>query len=71
MSRIPSPRIEQEQSFRRLVQRHQECEERLSDLRALKWLSEEERVEEIRLKKLKLALKDEMAALERAGAGAP
>ena len=50
--------------FRRLVQEHQQYSQRIDTLTSKRYLSEEEQLEEIRLKKLKLRLKDEMLALE-------
>lgn len=50
--------------FRRLVQEHQQYSQRIDALTSKRYLSEEEQFEEIRLKKLKLRLKDEMQVLE-------
>ncbi|HKD90895.1 MAG TPA: DUF465 domain-containing protein, partial [Terriglobales bacterium] len=46
--------------FRRLVQEHSQYAQRLDSLVQKRYLSEEEKLEEVRLKKLKLRLKDEM-----------
>jgi uncharacterized protein YdcH (DUF465 family) len=49
--------------FRELAREHTRYEERLSELTALAHPSDEEQLEEITLKKKKLALKDQMYAL--------
>jgi uncharacterized protein YdcH (DUF465 family) len=55
-------------NFRRLEAKHGEYEARLEELGGRKFLTEEEKVEEVRLKKLKLAVKDQMEQiLRRAG----
>lgn len=46
--------------FRKLADEHSNYSQRLDSLANKKYLSEEEKVEEVRLKKLKLRLKDEM-----------
>jgi hypothetical protein len=51
--------------FRTLVQEHAQYAQRLDSLTSKKYLSEEEKLEEIRLKKLKLRLKDQMEQLEQ------
>jgi hypothetical protein len=51
--------------FRRLVQEHSQYSQRLESLTEKRYLTEEEKLEEIRLKKLKLRLKDQMHHLER------
>jgi uncharacterized protein YdcH (DUF465 family) len=46
--------------FRELVREHGRYEERLSELSALTYPSDEEQLEEVTLKKKKLAIKDQM-----------
>jgi hypothetical protein len=52
-------------SIYRLEQEHGLYARRLETLRAKLFLTEAEKVEEVRLKKLKLSLKDEMERLRR------
>jgi uncharacterized protein len=51
--------------FRRLADEHSQYAQRLDSLIQKKYLSEEEKMEEVRLKKLKLRLKDQMESLEQ------
>lgn len=51
--------------FRKLAAEHAQYSQRLDSLVQKRYLSEDEKVEEIRLKKLKLRLKDQMERLER------
>ncbi len=51
--------------FRRLVQEHSQYSQRLESLTEKRYLTEDEKLEEVRLKKLKLRLKDQMLHLER------
>ena len=51
--------------FRRLVTEHSQYSQRLDTLVHKRFLSEEEKMEEVRLKKLKLRLKDQMERLEQ------
>lgn len=48
------------EEFRKLASQHQSYDEQLQRLAAKAYLNEQETVEEVRLKKLKLRLKDEM-----------
>jgi uncharacterized protein YdcH (DUF465 family) len=57
--------VESDPNFRRLVRKHQEYEKRLQQLQSQKYLTEGERVEEIEIKKRKLALKDQMEEMIR------
>ena len=50
--------------FRKLAEEHTNYSQRIETLASKKYLSEEEKIEEVRLKKLKLRLKDEMALFE-------
>jgi uncharacterized protein len=51
--------------FRRLATEHTQYAERLDLLTQKRYLTEDEKLEEVRLKKLKLRLKDQMASIER------
>jgi len=51
--------------FRALLDKHREYEHKLDELRSRRYLSDEEQVEEARLKKLKLAVRDEMEGMVR------
>jgi uncharacterized protein YdcH (DUF465 family) len=53
------------EEFRRLAEEHLQYSKRLDSLIAKRFLSEEEQVEEVRLKKLKLRLKDQMESMEQ------
>jgi hypothetical protein len=54
-------------SIQQLMQEHSLYARRLDTLRAKMFLSDDEQLEEVRLKKLKLSLKDEMERLRRMG----
>ena len=49
-----------DENYRRLAQEHTQYAQRLESLVTKRFLSEEEQIEETRLKKLKLRLKDQM-----------
>lgn len=51
--------------FRRLAHEHTQYSQRLSSLTDKRYLSEDEKLEEVRLKKLKLRLKDQMQTIEQ------
>ncbi len=57
--------LEGNDEFRRLAQEHAQYSQRLDSLINKRYLSEEEKIEEVRLKKLKLRLKDEMERIEQ------
>ena len=49
-----------DEHFRELCQQHSEYDQQVEQLEAKHALTEDEQIEEVRLKKLKLRLKDEM-----------
>ena len=53
------------EEFQRLVQEHSQYSQRLESLTQKHYLTDDEKLEEVRLKKLKLRLKDQMQHLER------
>lgn len=58
--RIKEILLKSNETFRKIHQEHQQCEQSLDRLRSKSFLTEEERLEETMLKKKKLRLKDEM-----------
>lgn len=69
MSISPDPQLErlvrENEEYRRLFEKHRRCEENLDKLNSRQFLSDEEKLQAIVLKKSKLALKDRMAAIAR------
>ena len=55
------------EEFRKLADEHSNYSQRLESLTSKRYLSEEEKIEEVRLKKLKLRLKDEMESFQTRG----
>ncbi len=53
------------EDFQRLVQEHSQYSQRLEYLTQKRYLTDDEKLEEVRLKKLKLRLKDQMLTMER------
>ena len=53
--------METDEEYRRLAAEHAQYKKRVEELESHPYLSEDEKVEEVRLKKLKLRLKDQMA----------
>ena len=55
--------IASDPEFRELAREHTRYEQRLSELTSLQFPSDEEQLEEVTLKKKKLAVKDQMQAI--------
>ncbi len=53
------------EEFRRLAQEHTQYSQRLTSLIEKRYLTEDEKLEEVRIKKLKLRLKDQMQTIEQ------
>src|SRR5215213_4624292 len=53
------------EQYRELAQRHHQLDDRLHELTEKHYLSDTEQVEEVTLKKRKLAVKDQMEAIAR------
>ena len=57
--------LQSDQQFRQLAEQHHQLDDRLHQLIEKHYLSETEQVEEVTLKKRKLALKDQMESILR------
>jgi uncharacterized protein YdcH (DUF465 family) len=57
--------FENHEEFRKLALEHTQYERRLDSLTQKRYLTDDEKLEEVRLKKLKLRLKDQMEHIER------
>ena len=57
--------IARSDEFRRLATEDQQYSQRLDSLTSKRYLSEDEKLEEVRLKKLKLRIKDQMELIEQ------
>jgi uncharacterized protein YdcH (DUF465 family) len=53
------------EEFRRLAQEHTQYSQRLDSLTEKRYLTDDEKLEEVRLKKLKLRVKDQMQTIEQ------
>ena len=62
-SQVKEQLLASDDSYRRLAAEHGEYQQRLESLIQKRFLTEEEQMEEIRLKKLKLHVKDQMERL--------
>ena len=58
------PFLTGQDELQRLVQEHSQYSQRLESLTQKRYLTDDEKLEEVRLKKLKLRLKDQMQSLE-------
>jgi uncharacterized protein YdcH (DUF465 family) len=65
------PLLETNDEYRQLATKHHELEDRLQELTSKHYLSTNEQVEEVTLKKRKLLLKDRMEEIVRTHRGAP
>jgi uncharacterized protein len=59
------PFLTGQDELQRLVQEHSQYSQRLESLTQKRYLTDDEKLEEVRLKKLKLRLKDQMQSLEQ------
>jgi uncharacterized protein len=64
-SQAQDPLLASNDEYRRLISEHAQYSRRLDSLIQKRYLSDEEKVEEVRLKKLKLRVKDQMERIEQ------
>ena len=64
-SQVRDQLLASNEQFRQLVQEHSQYALQLEALIHKKYLTEDEKLEEVRLKKMKLRLKDQMESLEQ------
>jgi uncharacterized protein YdcH (DUF465 family) len=57
--------LQSDETYRQLATRHHDLDEKIHNLTARSYLSEPEQIEEARLKKVKLQLKDQMENILR------
>ncbi|MBM3776849.1 MAG: DUF465 domain-containing protein [Acidimicrobiia bacterium] len=68
---VRSHLLQTDDQYRQLATRHQELESRLHELTNKHYLTASEELEEVTLKKRKLALKDQMEAIARGAHRSP
>jgi len=61
----PRDQVTGQDEIQKLVQEHSQYSQRLESLTQKRFLTDDEKLEEVRLKKLKLRLKDQMQTLEQ------
>jgi uncharacterized protein YdcH (DUF465 family) len=64
------PLLESNDEYRQLATKHHELEDRLHELTSKHYLSDNEQIEEVTLKKRKLLMKDRMEEIVRTHRGA-
>ena len=57
--------LQSDENYRQLATRHHDLDEQIHNLTARPYLTEPEQLEEVRLKKVKLQLKDQMEDIRR------
>jgi uncharacterized protein len=57
--------LQSDEEYRQLATRHHDLDEKIHNLAARHYLTEPEQLEEVRLKKVKLQLKDQMETILR------
>ena len=63
--------LQSDEQYRKLFEQHHQLDDRLNELTDRHYLSSSEQLEEVTLKKRKLALKDQMEQLARAWVADP